>query len=236
MEQLGNYFLAGAMLAGDENIGIRRANLTNQLKHGLHGGSASDKLGHAFSAEEAIFKFELTGATQSMMQLGVNANERDQALILPRLLDEVACAALDGFDGQVNVAPGGHDDDWNARIHLVDAGEEIEAFLAGGGVARVVKVDEYDVVVVLADRIEEQLWRANTADVDALRGQKQLDSLENVGLIVGDQNSNFLFLNWNCPPPLPLLLHRKSRCRSPRGWNRWRGALRSVIFHTRSLR
>src|ERR1017187_9435125 len=67
MEQLGNYFLAGAMLARDENIGIRRANLTNQLKHGLHGGSASDKLGHAFSAEEAIFKFELTGATQSLM-------------------------------------------------------------------------------------------------------------------------------------------------------------------------
>jgi hypothetical protein len=43
-------------------------------------------------------------------------------------LDEVAGAALDGFDGQVDVAPGGHDDHRQLGVNVLDAGQEIEAF------------------------------------------------------------------------------------------------------------
>jgi hypothetical protein len=90
-----------------------------------------------------------------MVQLGMDADERDQAFVFPGLLDEVASAALDGFDGEVDVAPGSHDNDWQAGIEFLDAGEEIEALLAGGGIARVVEVDEEDVVVGVGQRLEE---------------------------------------------------------------------------------
>ena len=42
------------------------------------------------------------------MQLCVNANEADEALILPWFLDEIARAAFNAFDSEINVAhPGG---------------------------------------------------------------------------------------------------------------------------------
>jgi preprotein translocase subunit YajC len=123
-----------------------------------------------------------------MVQLCVDADERDEALVFPGFLDEVACAALDGFDGEVDVAPGSHDDDWQAAIELLNAGEEIEALLAGGGIAGVVEVDEQDVVVDVGESLKEQLGRADAVYADALRREQQLDSLEDVGLIVGDED------------------------------------------------
>ena len=113
-----------------------------------------------------------------------------QALVLPGLLDEVARAALDAFDGQIDVAPRGHHDDGQARIELLNARQQIEALLAGGGVARVVQVDEQDIVVALAQSLQQQLRRAHAVHMDALRLQQQLHGFEDVRLIVGDQNAD----------------------------------------------
>ena len=201
MEQLGDDLLAGAVFAGDEYVGVGRPDLRDQLEHRLHGGRAGDELRHAFGAEQAVFEFELARAAQGLMQLGVDADEREQALVFPRLLDKVARAALDALDGEVDVAPRGHHDHRQARVDLLNAREQVEALLAGGGVARVVEVDEQDIVVALAQRFEQQLRRAHAVDVDALRRQQQLDGLENVRLIVGDQNADSFLLTWNGLPP-----------------------------------
>ena len=45
------------------------------------------------------------------MQFDLRAQDGQQALVLPRLLDEVARAAAHGFDRQSDVAPRRHDDD-----------------------------------------------------------------------------------------------------------------------------
>ena len=124
--------------------------------------------------------------------------ERDEPLVFPRLLNEVARAALDAFDGEIDVAPGGHHDDGQARIDLLKAREQIETLLAGGGVARVVQVDEQDVVVALAERFEQQLRRAHAVDMDALRLQQQLHGFEDVRLIVGDENPDLGWLTRVC--------------------------------------
>ena len=154
MEQFGHDFLAGAVFAGDEYVGVGRADLGDQFENGLHRRRAGDELRHAFGAEQAILHLELPRAPQRLVQFGVHADEADQALVFPGLLDEVAGAALDALDGEVDVAPGGHDDHRQARIDLLNAREQVEAFLSRSGVARVVEVDEEDVVVALAQRFK----------------------------------------------------------------------------------
>ena len=129
----------------------------DEFEDRLHCGRAGDKFRHAFGAKQAVFEFELAGTAQSLVQLGVHANQADEALVLPGFLDEIARAALDAFDGEVDVAPRGHDDDRQARIDLLEAREQIEAFLARGGVAGVVQVDEQHIVVALAKRLDQQL-------------------------------------------------------------------------------
>ena len=149
-------------------------------------GAAGDEVGHAFGAQQAVFEFKLARAAQSLVQLGVDADEGDEALVLPGFLDEVASAALDAFDGEVDVAPRGHDDDGQARIDLLQTREQIEALLPGGGVARVVEVDEQDVVVALAKGFKQQLRRAHAVHMNALRLQQQFHGLEDMRLIVGN--------------------------------------------------
>ena len=58
VQQLGDNLLAGAVLAGDEHVGVGGADLRDQLEHRLHGGRAGDELRHAFGAEQAIFKLQ----------------------------------------------------------------------------------------------------------------------------------------------------------------------------------
>ena len=77
MEQLGDDLLAGAMLAGNEHVGIGGADLRDEFEHRLHGRRADHELRHAFGAEQAVFEFKLARAAQGLMQLGMNANERD---------------------------------------------------------------------------------------------------------------------------------------------------------------
>ena len=186
--------LPGTVFAGDEHVGVGRPDLRDQLEHRLHGGRAGHKLRHAFGAKQAVLEFQLAGAAQRLAQFGVDAHQRDQPLVFPRLLDEVARAALDGLDRQVDIAPGGHHDHRQPRIELLDARQQIQALLAGGGVARVVQVDEQHIVVALAQRFKQQLGRAHAVHADPLRGEQQLDGLEDVRLIVGDQNPDWLFL------------------------------------------
>jgi len=201
VKQLGDDLLAGAVFPGDKHVGVRGADLCDELEHRLHGWCASHEFRHAFSAEQAVFEFKMAGAAEGVVKLCMNANEGDEALVLPGFLNEVASAALDGFDGKVDVAPGGHDDDGEAGVELLDAREQVESLLAGGCVASVIQVDEEDVVVRLAQGFKQQLGRADTVDLDALRGEQEFNGLEDVGLIVGDKDADLIFLSGDGSSP-----------------------------------
>ena len=58
MKGSSDNFFARAVLAGDQNVGIRRANLPNQLEDRSHGGRLREKRGAGFSAQDAVFRFE----------------------------------------------------------------------------------------------------------------------------------------------------------------------------------
>ena len=120
------------------------------------------------------------------MQLCVHPNQRNEPLVLPWLLDEVACPALDAFHREIDVPPGRHHDNRQARIDLLETREEVKALLPGGGVPRVVQVNEKDVVIALPQRFQQQLGRAHALHVDALRLKQQFNCFEDVWLIVGN--------------------------------------------------
>ncbi len=82
-------------------------------EHGLHRPRLRDQRGLtlAAAAQQRIFRLEALAVAERPAQLGLRAQDREQARVLPRLLDEVAGAAAHGLDGDVDAAPGGHHDD-----------------------------------------------------------------------------------------------------------------------------
>jgi hypothetical protein len=211
VQQLGHDLFAGAMFAGDEHVGVRRTHLRNEFQNWLHGGSASHKLRHPLGAQQAILELQLPGPPQSRMQLRMNPDQRDQPLVLPRLLDKVARAPLNRFDCQVDVAPGGHHDHRQPRVVFLDARQQVQALLARGRVPRVVQIDQQHIVVVLPHRLHQQLRRPDAVHRNALRRQQQLDSFKNVRLIVGNQYTNLFLLTGNGSPPLRRTSRRRLR-------------------------
>ena len=77
MQQLGHNLLARTVFAGDEDVGVGRADLRNQFQHRLHGRRAGDKLRHAVGAQQAVLQFQLARAAQGLMQLGVHADQAE---------------------------------------------------------------------------------------------------------------------------------------------------------------
>ena len=64
------------------------------------------------------------------MQLGLGAENCQQPLVLPWLLNEVACAAAHRLYGKANVAPGRHHDHRKAAVECDDLREQIKPLLA----------------------------------------------------------------------------------------------------------
>ena len=189
MKRLRDYFFAGAMLAGDQDVGVRRSNARNRLQNRLHGGCGSDEFGPAFGAQQACFGFQLLGSLQSAIQLDLCAQDCQQALVLPWLLDEVASAAAHSFNRQSHVAPGRHDDDRDAAVEGNDFGEQVETLLAGGGVASVIQVDENSVVKLAGQSFACGRGRLCSIDLKARGTKQQFDGFENVRLVVGRENA-----------------------------------------------
>ncbi len=189
VQSLRDDLFAGAMFAGDQYVGVRRTDAGDGLQHGLHGGRGGDEFGPAFGAQQSGFGFQLLGALQGAMQFDLGAQDCQQALVLPGLLDEVASAAAHGFDRKSNVAPGRHDDDWNVAVEGDDFRKQVETFLAGGGVARVIQVDEDGVVELAGQSFANGRGRLCGIDHEAGGTQQQLDRFQNVRLIVGRQDA-----------------------------------------------
>ena len=130
MQRLRDGALAGAVLAGDQDVGVGRADPRDQLEHRAHRGRLGDQRGAvgALVAQDAVLGLEPLAAPQRAGQLDLRANDREHALVVPRLLDEVARAAAHGLDGQFDGAPGGHDDDRQRRVERLELREQRQAF------------------------------------------------------------------------------------------------------------
>ena len=71
----------------------------------------------------------------------------------------------------------------------LDGGEQVEPFLAGGGVARVVQIDEGGVEFSLLDRGEHGLGRCGELELIALGLKQKAQGFQHILLVVRDQDA-----------------------------------------------
>jgi hypothetical protein len=139
--------------------------------------------------ERLVCGFELAATPDRAAELGLGTNDRQQAFVLPRLLDEVSCSPAHGLDRDVHGAPRRQDHHRQRFVGGVDALQQIEALGARSGVARVVEVHQDDVVVLQLQRPQQLLRRRGGVDDVALGLQQQPQRLDDVGLIVGEEQA-----------------------------------------------
>ena len=129
VDGLGDELLAGAALALDQNGGAAGSDLRDEVEEAQHRLALADDV------------FEVVALLQGALELDDlffgavagdgGANVGEQLLVVPRLLDEVFRAGADGVDYVADRAEGGDHDDRKVGLHLDDAGQQVDAALAG---------------------------------------------------------------------------------------------------------
>ncbi len=121
-------------------------------------------------------------------RIGLLANGRDQPLVLPRLLNEIARAAPHGFHRQIETAPRGHHHHRSGVALGLQAGQEIHALRARSRIARIVEVQQDQVEGLAARPIQQGGRRFHRHRLPALTLQKQPQRLADVRLVVAHQH------------------------------------------------
>ena len=141
VDRLGDHALAGAVLPGDEGRWRRRGRRARSISStGRMAADCAMRIGPALAAQQLVLLLQPPVGADRAAQLDLVADDGDEPGVFPRLGDEVARAAPHGLDRHLDARPGGHDDDGQRRVDVLDLVEEVEALLAGGRVARVVEV------------------------------------------------------------------------------------------------
>ena len=97
---------------------------------GCIAGDSAMSVGPPSACAMRDLRFEPAGPAQRATELDLRAEDGQQPLVVPRLLDEVARAAAHRFDRQVHRAPRGHDDDRQRFVGRVDPRQQVEPLLA----------------------------------------------------------------------------------------------------------
>ena len=189
VQRLRHQPLAGAVFAGDQDVGVRGPHAGDDVEHRAHGSRLRDELGEALGAQRVVFGFEALAFAEGAAELDLRFEDGGEARVIPGLLDEVARAAAHGFDGELDGTPGGHHDDGQRGIEGLNAVEQLEAFLAGGGIARVIEVHEDGIEVARFDRIDSGGRGVDGFGLVAFAFDEEAQRFENVGLIVGNKDT-----------------------------------------------
>jgi len=87
------------------------------------------QLWEPLGAQRPVFSFQALASAQSAPELDLGFENRRNARIVPGLLDEVARPTAHGFHGQLDRAPGGHDDHRQGAVQVLNPRQQIQAFL-----------------------------------------------------------------------------------------------------------
>ena len=188
MQRLRHQPLARAVLAGDQDVGVGRPHARNHVQHRLHGAGLRDQAGELLGAQQTVLGFQDLSFAQRAAQLDLRAQNGGETRVVPRLLDEVAGAAAHGFDGQVHAAPGRHHDHRQGSIEGLEAVEQVQTFLARGGIPGVVQVHHHGVEVARFDGFQDTGGRIDRLGLIALSLDQEAEGFQHVRLVVGDQD------------------------------------------------
>ena len=119
----------------------------------------------------------------------VAIEQLEDALVAPGFGDEVAGAALHGRNGELDGAPCRHDDERRARAGGVKTIEQGQAFFAGGSVARVVHIEQDDVVIGFAGMGHGGCGGSGEVACVSASFKQEAHGFENIGMVVHHENA-----------------------------------------------
>ena len=189
MQRLRHQSLAGAVLAGDEDVRVGRADAGDHVEDRAHGRRLGDQLRKALGAQRAVLRFQALSAAQGAAEFDLGLQNRREPRVVPRLLDEIARAAAHGFDGEFDAAPRGHDDHRERGVQGLYAVEQFEAFLPAGGVAGVVEVHQNRVEIARFHFVDHGGGRVHGNSPVVFTLHEEAQRFENIRLIVGNQDA-----------------------------------------------
>ncbi len=177
------------MLTEDEHVRVRGADALHQSQDRLHRRRLGDQLRQTFFAQRARLDLEAMAPAQCAPQLHLRPQRAQQPPVVPRLLDVIARAAAHRLDRAVDARPGRHHDDWGRALQSLDAREQVEPFSARRRVAGVIHVHEQRVEVARFYGRQHGAGRGSGLYIEAFAPKEELQRLQDVGLIIGDQEA-----------------------------------------------
>ncbi len=102
------------------------------------------------------------------MQIKLRAQHGEQARVVPWFLNEVSRAAAHRLDCQFHAAPCRHDNDRHAQTVALNLRQQVNAFRARRGVARVVHVHQDGFVCLTCETLDELSGRRSAVQPVAL--------------------------------------------------------------------
>src|SRR5882724_10047313 len=92
--------------------------------------------------QQTVLGLKPLAVTQSMAELHLSTQDRQEPGVVPRLLDKIPRAATHGLDGNIQARPSRHHHYWQHAVESLKLCEQVKTFLPGSCIARVVKVDQ----------------------------------------------------------------------------------------------
>ncbi len=142
MDLAGDNLLAGAVFAEDQNVGIGRRGAVDQRPHALHSRRFSEQ--RRVGRWRQLRRPAALGARvdAAPAQRSRAAHRRREALVAPRLGDEVAGPRLQRLDRDRHRAVGGDDHHGGIGLLLHDSPKEIETLAPVGRAAFEIEVEQ----------------------------------------------------------------------------------------------
>jgi hypothetical protein len=181
--------LAGSVLAGDEHVRLARPDARDQVQHRSHRRGLGDQRRHAVAPQQPVLELQPAAEPERARQLEPVPERGQQPVVLPGLLDVVARAAPDSGHRAFHAPPRRHHDDRQRGVQAAQAGDQLDALVPGGGVAGVVEVEQRGVEVGGLHRRDHARGRGRGLDLVVLAAQQQLEGVEDVGVVIGDQDA-----------------------------------------------
>ena len=145
--------------------------------------------GKPLGAQGAVLGLQPLSLAQRAAELDLRLEDGGEARVVPGLLNEVARAAAHGLDGEFHRTPGRHHDHRQSGVERLDAVEQFQAFLAGGGVARVIEVHQDGVEIARLHGVDGGRRRIHGFGLVAFALDQEAQRFQDIGLIVGDEDA-----------------------------------------------
>jgi hypothetical protein len=189
VELARDQLLAGAVLAQDQHVRLRRRGALDQRIDAGDGRRAAEQRRLAARGRRGHGRRALAlgrhGRARIAQRRG-GAHRREQALVRPGLGNEVGRAALHRLDRDLDAAMGGDHHHHRFRVALQDLAEPVEALGRIGRAAAEIGVEQDDVDRPRVHRGERRVRRLERLDPLEHVAQQQPRGQENVRVVVDD--------------------------------------------------